>query len=96
MILAQLAAETTTILAGGIPDPGNGEAPPGSEGFQEILRWAAWMAFGVCVLGLIVSGGMMAIAHNRGDGGQHGSRLMWVMAGSVVIGSASAIVAGVA
>lgn len=94
MILAQLAAENTTVLAG-VFDPGSGEAPPGSEGFQTILRWAAWIALGVCVLGIITTGAMMALAARRGEGQEHGSRLMWVLAGCIVIGSASGLVAGV-
>lgn len=58
MILAQLAAEAPTVLAG-VVDPGTGEAPPGSEGFLTIIRWGAWLAFGICVLGVIVAGAMM-------------------------------------
>ncbi|SDI92533.1 hypothetical protein SAMN04488693_13420, partial [Arthrobacter subterraneus] len=27
-----------------VPNPGGGEAPPGSEGLLTILKWAAWIA----------------------------------------------------
>ncbi len=102
MILAQMALDTAATLApaadvlAAVPDPGSGEAPPGSEGFLKILRWAAWIAFGVCVLGVIVAGALMAVASHRGDGQQHGSRLMWTLAGCIVIGSASGLVGALA
>ena len=79
-------------IAAGIPDPGSGTAPPGSEGLLAILSWAAWIAFGICVLGVIIAGGAMAIGNRRGEGGEHATRLGWVLAGSIVIGSASALV----
>ncbi len=86
----------TLITAAGllaqVPDPGQGAPPPGSEGFLNILSWAAWLAFGVCVLGAIVAGGTMAVGGQRGDGGQHASKLAWVLAGSIIIGSASGLV----
>jgi peptidoglycan/LPS O-acetylase OafA/YrhL len=99
VILAQLAADASTLLAGatpapgnGVPNPGTGQAPPGSEGFLTIIRWGAWLAFGICVLGVILAGAMMAIASRRGEGQEHGARLMWVLAGAIVIGSASGLV----
>lgn len=86
-----------SALLAGIPDPGQGVAPPGSEGLLEILSWAAWIAFGVCVLGVIICGAAMAVASRRsGDGGEHGSRLAWVLAGCIVIGSASGLVGALA
>jgi hypothetical protein len=84
-------AATSLLL--GVPDPGAGVAPPGSEGFLTILRWVAYIALGICVLGVIVAGASMAISHRRGEGGEQASRLGWVLAGSIVIGSASGLVA---
>ena len=75
-----------------MPDPGAGTAPPGSEGFLTILQWAAWIAFGICVLGVIIAGGAMAIGRSRGEGGEHAQRLGMVLAGCIVIGSASGLV----
>jgi hypothetical protein len=53
----------------------------------------AYIALGVCVLGVIIAGASMAISHRRGEGGEQASRLGWVLAGSIVIGSASGLVA---
>jgi hypothetical protein len=75
-----------------VPDPGSGVAPPGSAKFITILQWGAWLALGVCVLGVIAAGAMMGIQHRHGTGGENASRLGWVLAGCVVIGSASALV----
>lgn len=102
MALLELSTQLVPALAAAaeivasVPDPGGGEAPPGSEGFLTILRWAAWIAFGVCVLGVIVAGAMMAISSRQGQGGEHGARLMWVLGGCIVIGSASGLVGALA
>lgn len=66
--------------------------PPGGAGLERILDWAAWIALGVGVLGFLIAGSMMTISARRGEGGEHASRLGWVMAGCVVVSSSSAIV----
>lgn len=93
--ISQHLAPVADVLAA-VPNPGSGEAPPGSDGFLRILRWAAWISFGVCVLGVIIAGAMMAISSRRGEGGEHATRLMWVFAGCIVIGSASGLVGALA
>jgi hypothetical protein len=74
------------------PAVGNG-TPPGAQQFSTILGWAAYIASGVCVLGIIITGGMLAISHRGGGGGgEHASKLGWIFAGCVLIGSATFIV----
>lgn len=75
-----------------VPNPGSGEAPPGSQGLVTILKWAFYLASGMCVLGVIIAGGSMAIAVHRGSGGEHVSKLGWALAGCIVIGAASGLV----
>lgn len=75
------------IMAG----PG-GEAPPGSEKLLKIVDWVRWIAFAVCVLGILIAGAMMAVGQRRGEGGEHASRLGWVMAACVVIASSTFLV----
>ena len=75
-----------------VPDPGKGEAPPGSDGLITILRWVFYIASAMCVLGVLIAGGMMAVSVQRGSGGEHVSRLGWALGGCIVIGSASALV----
>jgi hypothetical protein len=75
-----------------VPNPGKGEAPPGSDGLITILRWVFYIASAMCVLGVLIAGGMMAVSVQRGSGGEHVSRLGWALAGCIVIGAASALV----
>ena len=75
-----------------VPDPGKGEAPPGSDGLITILRWVFYIASAMCVLGVLIAGGMMAVSVQRGSGGEHVSRLGWALGGCIVIGAASALV----
>jgi hypothetical protein len=59
-----------------------------------ILRWIAGLATTACVAGIIYAGGSMALAYRRGDGANI-SGLGWILAGCILIGSASAIVSAV-
>lgn len=90
-MLYALLTHGSDLLAA-VPNPGQGKAPPGSTKFEDIISWAAYLALGVCVLGVIVAGAMMAISSRRGEGGEHMSRLGWVFAGCIVVGSASGLV----
>lgn len=92
MMLLHALTETVTVLPADVPNPGGGSAPPGSEGFIKILKWAFYIASGICVLGVIAAGGMMAVAIGHGNSGQHVARLGWALAGAIVIGVASALV----
>lgn len=75
-----------------VPNPGGGEAPPGSEGLLTILRWAAWIALALGVLGVIIAGITMMIQVRRGEGGEGLSKLGWTLAGCVVVAGASGLV----
>ena len=81
----------TDVLAEVI-DPGQGTAPPGSQGVVTIVSWVAWVAVALCVVGVIAAGVGMLFAGRRGDGGEHVKTLGYVLAGSIVIGGASALV----
>lgn len=76
-----------------VPNPGQGELPPGVSGkVLMLLRWAAGFGVTACVGGFIYVGTKMALAHQRGDNADLG-RLGKVAAACVVVGSASAITA---
>ena len=72
--------------------PMAGVQPPGTQGINTIISWVTWIAFSICILGVIIAGAVMAIGQRRGEGGEHAARLGWVLAACVVIGSASALV----
>lgn len=96
-LFAALTSASSILTAGaggggGVPNPGAGTAPPGSEGLLTILQWAAWIGFAVAVLGVILAGIAMVVSIRRQEGGEHVARLGWVFAGCIVIGSASGLV----
>lgn len=74
------------------PDPGSGQAPPGFEKIELLLKWVAWIVFAMCVMGILIVSGRMAIMHQRGQGGEHAAGLGWVMGACVLAGVASSLV----
>ncbi|GAB3266986.1 hypothetical protein GCM10027425_33560 [Alteromonas gracilis] len=92
-MIFEVLSSTTEMVTMAAPDPGGGQAPPGADKFLTMLRWAAWIAAGVCVLGVIIAGAGMAMSHRgHGGGGEQAGRLGWVLAGCIVIGAASGLV----
>lgn len=78
-----------------IPDlimGGPGAEPPGADKLLKIVDWVRWIAFTVCILGILIAGAMMAVGQRRGEGGEHAARLGWVMAACVVIASSTLLV----
>ncbi|MDJ0344233.1 hypothetical protein QMK19_28920 [Streptomyces sp. H10-C2] len=84
------AAHHLTTLA--IPNPGQGGEPPFAQKLLTILGWVAWGVTLACVAGVLIVAGKMAMAHNRGEGGEHARALGMVGAACIIAGSASAIV----
>jgi hypothetical protein len=87
-MITPIAAAASDIL-----DPGSGVAPPGAEGITTIVEWVAWVVLAVCVVGVLLVGGRMALAHRRGDGGRYAADLGYVLGGAVLVGSASGLIA---
>jgi hypothetical protein len=87
MMLVQLISELPTVL----PMDG-GQEPPGADKLNLVLDWVKWIAYTVCILGVLIAGAMMAVGQRRGEGGEHAARLGWVLAACIVIGAATALV----
>ena len=68
------------------PQPG-----PGMDKFQTIIGWSAWIAAGLCLIGLIVTGATLAVSYHRGTN-EHVGRLAGVAAGCLIVGGASTVV----
>jgi hypothetical protein len=69
--LALSTGDTLThVLAA--PDPGNGEAPPGSEKIITILKWGKWLFTAAAVIGGLIIAVKMVLSHQRGDDAQVG------------------------
>jgi type IV secretory pathway VirB2 component (pilin) len=92
MMLVHLISEAQSLLPFDPVNPGTGEEPPGAGGLKKVINWVTWIAFAICVLGIIIAGAMMAVGQRRGEGGEHAARLGWVLAACIVIGSASGLV----
>jgi hypothetical protein len=89
----QLAVRASGVLTGGgIPAPGIGTPPPGSKNITQVLSWIAWCVCGLCVTGVLVVAGRMAVQHNRGEGGQHALGLAYVLGACILVGAGSGIV----
>ncbi len=95
--MLHLLADQAAALLAVVPDPGQGEAPPGSDSILKVVGWIAWIAFAACVVGVLKAGGLLAAMGigNRGSG-DHGMALVASIAGAIVCGSAAAIVTAVA
>ena len=89
--MTTLLAAAPTVLA--VVDPGEGTPPPGAEGIVTIVEWVAWTVLALCVVGVILVGGRMALAHRRGEGAGFAGELVLVLGGAVLVSSASALIA---
>lgn len=90
----ELLQHAAQILAD-IPNP-SPTAPPGSGGLIKILGWAAWIVFGLAVLGILFVAGKMMIDQKAGHGGgQHAQSLAMVLTGCIIASVASGIVGGI-
>ncbi|QOT19906.1 hypothetical protein HMI59_24440 (plasmid) [Paenarthrobacter sp. YJN-5] len=91
-MLFSKALEWSNFAITEIPNPGLGEAPPGSDGLLTILKWIAWIVFGIAIAGVLICAATMMINNRRGEGGEHAGRLAWVMGGCILGASAAGVV----
>jgi hypothetical protein len=67
------------------------QAIPGLSMVQTIIGYIAWIMAGVCVIGLIIAGALLATSYRRGSS-EHAGRIGSVAAGCVIVGGASTII----
>lgn len=84
----------TAVLAA-VPDV-NPTAPPGMEGLTTVIGWAGWIVLILCVIGVLITAGMMAVSNRRGEGGEHAGRLGFVLVATVLVGAAGGLVGALA
>ena len=73
------------------PFNSNPQPVPGTDKFQTIIGWSAWIAAGLCLIGLIATGATLAVSYHRGTN-EHVGRLAGVAAGCLIVGGASTVV----
>lgn len=79
------------ILAA-VPSVGSGTQPPGTQGIVTAMGYAAWVVCAICVVGVFICAGRMAVSHRQGMAGEHVSGIAYVLAACILVASASAIV----
>lgn len=92
MPMLELAAQWLTTLPMDVPDPGPGSTPPGFDRFATVLGWVKWVSLGILVIAVMIAGVRMAFGAGRGEGGEHASRIGWVLGGVIIVSGAFSIV----
>jgi hypothetical protein len=88
MLLMEIAMHLLPFEPPGDP---KATAPPGADGILMLLGWTKWLALAIAIAGLMITGARMAISHRRGEGGEHGAAIAWVLAGVIIISGGWAI-----
>lgn len=97
MAFSSLVVAGSASAKGGNVPSFTSTQPPGFSGISKVMGYLLYGVTAVCVVGVLLVAGTMAVENHRGQGaGQHVTRLFTVLAAAVVAGSASALVAGVA
>jgi len=69
-----------------LPDPGASQ-PGGTDGVTTILGWLKWVGYVVVAGAVIVGGIMISVNLRRGEGQDALPKILWPMAGAIVIGA---------
>lgn len=80
---------------GGASGVNPGDHAANTAGINTVLGYATWVAFGICVLSLIVVGARMGIGH-RHESRQHVDRLGVVLVATIIISAAVGLVTAIA
>lgn len=84
-------ADTAVNLAGLIPNP-DPVQPPGTGGVTVVLSWLKWIGYVVVGGAIIVGGIMIAVNFRRGEGHDAITKIIWPMAGAIIIGGGAALI----
>lgn len=90
-MFASLTHLSAAVIAA-VPDPTQGTDPPGAAEFNNILHWLFYGVTLLCVAGVLICAGKMAVQHRHGEAGQHFGAIGMVLGACVLAGSASALV----
>ncbi len=87
---------TPTLTGGG----GSAGVSPGdhaanASGINTILGWAMWIAFGICILSLMVAGARMGLSH-RYEGQKHVDRIGVILTSTIIISASVGLVTAIA
>ncbi|WP_071330914.1 hypothetical protein [Streptomyces sampsonii] len=88
---ALLTTAGEILLAAPDPTKGGGN-PPGWDKLLTLLHWVFLVVTVLLVTGVLLVAGRMAIAYQRGEAGEHGTRLGVVCFACILAASASGLV----
>ncbi|MFI6130619.1 hypothetical protein [Micromonospora sp. NPDC051141] len=94
----RLAPDPESSGGGGVPQPSTGgNSVPGqlATKVEQALGLVAWAGTAAGVLGVLITGAVMAISHKRGESSEHMSRLGMVLGGCILVATAGPIVSWV-
>ncbi|BFU43978.1 hypothetical protein [Krasilnikovia sp. MM14-A1004] len=82
------------LVPADVPQPTSGGSAPGPlvTYVTTALNLVAWAGTAAGVVGVLVTGAMMAISHKRGESSEHMSRLGMVLGGCILVATAGPIV----
>lgn len=88
------SAINAALLAPGPFDPNTDDVPNEVVTvYNRLLGFVSWTVTGLCVAGILIVAGRMAVAHRRGEGGEHATGLAWVGGACLLVGTATPIIA---
>ncbi len=85
-----LRSPGSVLAAGNNPFNSNPTSIPGVTNLQTLIGYLCWIATALCLVGLIVTGALMAVSYHRGSN-DHVGRLGGVAAGCLVVGASAPI-----
>lgn len=93
--LITAATHLAAIVPADIPNP-DPVQPPGTEGVTTIMSWLKWIGYAVVGGAIIVGGILIAVSFRRGEGHDALPKVLWPMAGAIVIGAGAAWIGTIA
>lgn len=93
--LIMAATHLAAIVPADIPNP-DPVQPPGTEGVTTIMSWLKWIGYAVVGGAIIVGGILIAVSFRRGEGHDALPKVLWPMAGAIVIGAGAAWIGTIA
>ncbi len=92
MTMTMPALPFTKFLLLAVVNPGTGIQPPGTQGIVTAMGYVSWVVCALCVTGVLLVAGRMALHHRQGIGGEHLSGLAWVLAACILVAAGSGVV----
>ncbi|MFC0039579.1 hypothetical protein [Actinomadura rayongensis] len=97
MLLSRIAGALNIVALAPDPFKPNTDDVPSEvvAMYNKLLGFVTWTVTGLCVAGIMIVAGRMAVAHRRGEGGEHATGLAWVGGACLLVGTATPIITAI-